>query len=394
MSFILVTTITWLFCIIAWRNNFRFGILPLCGSEKILVVFLAVISVLIELHKYKQIPYAVGIYTNGVAIFLSGIIINAACGIVFSYVWVDVVNLLRRIFAISIVVVCLLPASPAKEYYYESNLRHTGIFEDPNTFGLLCVIAILISLQYLVHVLAKPAGSRDSGIIKKIVTGAVVIYLVMLLAKSYSRGSWLSLIVAIIYGYTTDLRVVGVFSHVTNFVRSLSKSTKWKVIVLLTFFGLVYSCQSSGLWSRLATVCNPDDYSWSNRVRAWTLGIQMITDRPFTGFGWANAGVYYSGFYLPSYLIDHQAVYLNSFILLGITTGAMLPTVIAFYVIRVLRHRPKFRESNTDFSITRVAVCAISIGMLFDGGILIWISSIVFWVLLAMAEHEIELCII
>lgn len=358
-------------------NGFPFWLL-----EKLLFVGIGVAAAMSEAaSSSRAVSYLDVQHPNGLTVFVGGVCANLACNVLFRYAGARIVSVTCVLIFATLLVVCALPTAPSKLFYYGKDIRYTGVFSDPNTFGLLCSCALIITIREGAHayyiLVTRTATVRSVSLL---FFSALSLYFIVLIVRTYSRGAWLSLACTIIYcalnsygSFTCAVRAIAVPRK--SWVKGLAVLVPL-ALILASYF---YVC---GAFDRIATIGSVYDYSWTNRLRAWVLGFQMMIDRPLVGFGWTNAHVYYQGFYLPRFLIDHQAIHRNSVILLGIATGVALPALFGCYIARLLWLPPVGGVSLT----ARACVCVLAIGMLIEGGLFDWEFCFVFWTVAAIAE--------
>jgi O-antigen ligase len=233
-------------------------------------------------------------------------------------------------------------------FEYHGQRRWQGIWWNPNTFGLLMAVGVVLVVgrmmermnvegggKYPTSVLQHPATSVDHQTSKwRVRVGRVVLLAAagmmgVGLLKSYSRGAWLG--AALGLGYLA-YRAVQLPQYRESRLACFLRRNWAPVGVLLV------SVVVLGLWMRRDTenvparrvlsVANVNDFSWRNRVVAYEGGLQMMAARPWLGFGWGRTREVYEAFYMPANLDDGRAIDLNDYFRVGLILG--LPALACF----------------------------------------------------------------
>ena len=295
--------------------------------------------------------------------------------------------------------------------FYPHGVRWTGLWGDPNTYGMLMSSGVLLSVGLL---LADRSWKMENGesrclnsefrIQNKNGDSLNRLRLIVLLIAafmmgtglifSYSRGAWLGTTIGLLY------------------LASQYGKLKWRYVVM----GIGLLAVSVGMfWGR-----TPDNAPWyvkrmdfsrpsaQHRVAAWKAGFEMMRDHPF-GVGWNKAVDTYEKSYHPPE-DGAAALHTNDYFMLGTQIG--IPPLLCFILYVALRLglgkwladgrwklgvRKKaetvqqFRIQNLEFRIKlacRAAVIAMLVEFWFDGGLFKLATASVFWILLELGSLE------
>jgi O-antigen ligase len=278
--------------------------------------------------------------------------------------------------------------------------RWMGLWDDPNTYGTLMGVGILLasgliatSLKPRVHdsksefkiqSLLKPPHSFAA--INAILLTAIFMMTVGLV-MSYSRGAWLGTAIGVLY--------------LANAHKKFNLGFVLPVIFIVTIVVYLF-------WN-----ATPDSSSWyvkrmdfgrpsaQHRVAAWKAGLEMMQDHPF-GVGWNKTVETYQQHYSPPEY-GAAAICTNDYLMLGTQLG--IPALICFvaYVTLCFRNpKSDVRDLNLQtpgehaYPITldrilhstqvtcRAATLAMLVEFWFDGGLFKLPTASTFWILLEM----------
>lgn len=241
-------------------------------------------------------------------------------------------------------VLALFQPSWGVTYQYRSELRWKGIWEGPNTYGMMMSTGLILAIGALMQscigrntrrATHQPATeSGESYPIERVdiktVGGRLWPWICALsgaacglgLLKSYSRGAWLGTAAGVTYLVWRWVRWPGLGLRQPR--RWLRLNAAWLSVLAISSFII-------GYWlfrdtelrpvRRMYSVGNPDDFSWRNRAMTWPGALQMMADRPLLGFGWGRPGSVYDSWYAPLSATETGAFRLNDHFMLGTSAG-------------------------------------------------------------------------
>ena len=170
---------------------------------------------------------------------------------------------------------------------------------------------------------------KIAGIFLYLVSGLIVAFG---LFNSFSRGAWLSAAIGVIYLTCVLLKNQKEYSS--------GRSAFWNRRTGMQIVVVVFALTILGFWQfrfiewqparRVFSAANVNDFSWRNRIAAWTGAIQMMSDRPFFGFGWGKSEAAYNEKYRPPQIENGAAIQMNDYFMLGISAG--VPALVCFLV--------------------------------------------------------------
>jgi hypothetical protein len=229
-------------------------------------------------------------------------------------------------------------------YEYHHQFRWGGPWTNPNVFGLLMGCGLLLAIgagAWQLGVNMFRTTTRWKFLRKQNLAAGLCIFAAFLAGRGlfhgYSRGAWAATLGGLIYLIITTTRKnaknavngVGILHHLT--VRVLK--CKFTILTIglsagiMTSWKLAYLRQSVTL-DRIFSAVDVNDFSWRNRVTAWTGAWQIIAEHPWAGLGWNQPERLYSNYYLQLGVDNSAALQMNSYLLLGATLG--LPTLLCF----------------------------------------------------------------
>jgi O-antigen ligase len=327
---------------------------------------------------------------------------------------------------VGVLVVLLLGAvvwqpEAGHDFQYRGQTRWSGPWDNPNTFGMLMAVGVVLAVELLAQsrkskVQSLPSaecgGHRTSNTEPRTVRwgrwlraglfGAAAGGMGWGLIRSYSRGAWVGAAVGLAYlGY------------------QIGKAEKLKAEIrpgLLCWAGrrwvaLAVICASVGVlafWNfrhtdramarRAYSAANVNDFSWRNRVAAWEGSLQMLADKPWFGFGWNQPERVYDQYYRAAKVGEGMALQMNDYLILGMTLG--LPALVCFSVylwLGLVQGSPmanrKSQMAGGDWlkAACRAGTVVLLVGFWFDGGLFKLATGATFWILLElgrMGDHE------
>lgn len=359
----------------------------ICIGEKILIGAIAVSASFIEVAKKGEgytssdLPWAV-FNSTPLRVLCVGICVYIAVRLLCAYLDLKTINWLIKVAGLGALLVCFLPSLDGYPAYFQGQVRFEGVFGNPNTYALASVVGIFLSMSVWGERIGIGRAKKNGDYYLY----CSIVLVSILLLKSHSRGAWVALATAVIYGVTMN-ETADVVRDKICYICGKWKTIWGKLLIGILLGAAIASGWAYRLFARMLSVLNIDDFSWANRARAWDGCFAMLMDRPLNGFGWSEAASYYNGFYLPRSLVDWEAWDLNSYLFLGVVGGAILPYILICSVLRSLIRSNDMIGQRLVSSSLRLALCAISVGVLFNGGLMEWYLSIIFWVLLALTER-------
>ena len=303
---------------------------------------------------------------------------------------------------------CFLhPAIPHEYEYLNAVVRWTGLWVNPNIYGMLMGLGAILAAgqalrasRFRVQIWATEVQSPRSKAQSLFVglwflTGVVC---VTGLFRSYSRGAWAATGFGIVYliGQASGQRSAG------------SSWQAWLHRNWISMFAILLSVVVLNFWQfrftewkparRVFSIANINDFSWRNRVTAWDGAIRMMGNQPFFGYGWGEAECIYEEKYLPPQMENGMAIQMNDYFTIGISAG--VPALICFLVYVGMSLRQPRRHINTYQSnlnsglwaldwpknVCRAGAIELLVGFWFDGGLFKLATGPVFWALLELGR--------
>ncbi len=303
------------------------------------------------------------------------------------------------------------------EFFYRGQQRWTGPWDNPNLFGLLMGVGVVLAVgllgaSYRLRVAGLDAPrSRGWRISRLEILFPILLFASAALCgygliRSYSRGAWLGTAVGLgilIWNWAQRERIepAAAESGASNWSREKiapRQGMYWPWIILLLSLLVVSFWQfrhtEAPLARRVFSVGNLNDFSWRNRVAAWDGARRMMADRPMVGFGWGAAEKVYAEKYRAARLEESAAIQMNDYLMLGISAGTPALFGLVAYVLMIFRGvgivRPEASEplpSNSWLAYTCGAgALLLLIGFWFDGGLFKLPTAVVFWLLLELTR--------
>ena len=322
------------------------------------------------------------------------------------------------------------------EFSYRQTSRWTGPYSDPNSFGLLMGVGVVLSLALIGRQLVsgssgilslgnliKHPRQAEGGILqvlprlKTACLGAVAVLLMAGLVNSYSREAWLGTVVALAYlvfqaaRNKPSMASRSQVSCADNLAR-LPKSSELPPSArserfLLPVAIIAASFAVFAFWSfrhaesapvrRVFSVANASDFSWRNRIVTYVGSLQMMADRPWFGLGWNELGRVYDKLYRPSELAEdaHISVQSNAYFILAMTLGIPVTVCFLMYVGGCLIQRSGLEIAHTARyganhlpieTVCRAGAIVLLVGFWFDGGLFRLPTGATFWSLLELGR--------
>jgi len=273
-------------------------------------------------------------------------------------------------------------------FQYHGELRWSGIWDNPNFYGLLMGTGLVLATGIGIREWQK-TGRRE----RKILCVFLCLFAAILtgygLFKSYSRGAWLAFFAGLIY---TGVQAVKASRFSVWFRRNWLPLTLLAAsLFLLAFWQFRFSELRPA--QRVFSITNANDFSWRNRVTAWEGAVRMMVDRPLTGFGWGQAEADYGKKYCPPRLNGGAAIETNDYFMISISAGVPALFCFAAYLALSFRNKPTWlssvhRPPFSIFTTARAGSIVLLVGFWFDGGLFKLPVAIVFWTLMELSRLE------
>jgi O-antigen ligase len=234
-----------------------------------------------------------------------------------------------------------------QSFVYNSRMRWCGPWGNPNIFGLLMGVGLVLAVGCTVSScklqVLNPTGVRDWKVkIRKysciVFSLFAAIFLARGLLHSFSRGAWVATAIGLscllIVGFCfLDPKNIQSKSEIRLRISQLSENWLLLVMIAASVFVLVFWHFRQTKWHparRALSAVNPIDFSWRNRVSAWEGALQITAEHPWLGLGWNHTEPTYEYYYLSPRLTESAAIQMNDYLTLGATLG--IPALFCFLV--------------------------------------------------------------
>lgn len=350
---------------------------------------------LVLVHYASRYTTATG--STEAVLLLAGVWLASIWRVLASAVSLRFVGPLLGLMALGLAVVSLWDWPMFQIFFYREARRATGLWNNPNTYGLLAGTLGAFCLSRLLRLTAWCSRKRclaNSGP-EESERGSWFLLLPLVpalvgLVRSYSRGAWFGFFVAVMWCVWCNFAPV-LHSVLTDAVAgSILARRRWFKLRLLGLTLIVGGLLC--LWilkdfqnpvlRRVGTVANYNDRSWRNRVDAWIGAIEMMAARPIAGWGLNRVEVGYAREFKPAHLKETAAIQLNDYLTLG--AGMGLPALGLFLVLVVSRLRIAHQENNPNVAPLLVLI----VGCWFDGVLFRLSLSVPFWLLLLAGTRD------
>ena len=286
---------------------------------------------------------------------------------------------------IGLLLVATLWHPTPERFAYVGRERWTGPWSTPNTFGPLMAAGLVLACGLLVQ--SWQHRKRWLGRIGILTSLGGAVMLGHALLRSYSRGSWLAAgagLVFFAFCLTNKQQTSGSNqSQRSGWVRLFA----WPIAIILVSLAILVVLNFRGsdqaLLRRFASVANPNDFSWRNRVASWEGSLQIIADKPLLGHGWELPEKLHEQFYRPARMETGAAINLNDYLVTGASIGLLglgaLLIVIAQPIRRSLEQSHQSAEQPMQIAFTAV-VLIFAVAFWFDGGLSKLSTAALFWI--------------
>jgi hypothetical protein len=281
---------------------------------------------------------------------LAGIVVGKACAMCVNFSSsADEIKRSRAFHRLTVVltmivglltIAALYQPNSGPAYAYHDIRRWTGPWDNPNLFGLLmgtgAVLAAGLGLGRcgMEDGRSRMANKIWKGKFSKSLLILLCLTAVILLGRglyhSFSRGAWL--------GTAVGMAFLVAKSEIGHRKPEMFCHVSWIKQNRLPLFAIALSVFVVGFWQlrfsklqsaqRIASVANPNDFSWRNRLDAWQGAARMMIDKPLTGFGWGEAESIYAKLYCTTAPDESAAIEMNDYLMLGISGG--VPVMLCF----------------------------------------------------------------
>ncbi len=209
-------------------------------------------------------------------------------------------------------------------YFHDGYQRWDFGFATPNYAG--AALATLLPFAWALwgsggdftRVWTRYSIQRYAGTLTRATTVlriAIEFALIFSLGRTYSRGAFVAIIVAILVGWLS-----GVEKHVFWL---------WRVATAVTALAL------SGLLVRAAPSAAFADASVLNRGRLWSAACEMMANTPLTGWGAGESGRVYMNWYQDTDRLEGYSTTVNSYLDIGVNFGGWALWIIMFFIFSV-----------------------------------------------------------
>ena len=376
--------------------------------------------------------------STNVLVFLAGIVLGQFVEMLvpryaqvrFSFARVSLITLVMFLAVAS-----LAQNKWAFQFRYRDEIRTTGLWNNPNTYGLLMGIGLVLALAYLTqgtglvrrNQLGKPSDKdsdlqygerrRRISLGSVCVVGIATILLTTGLFHSFSRGAWLATLAGCAFVFSN--------AHMADRGKLTSwfelkgiaglawlRREKWLLIIAgCSIITLILTCQPymhHRLTRRATSVVNANDFSMRYRLIAYKGALQIMADHPITGVGWHRVGPRFEYFYAPSILAESRSIILNDYMTTGMALG--IPALICFIGLvwiswngfarahnglgsanwHLTNQKAGHHESRSKSWLEqayRGALIVLLIGFWFDGGLFKLVLAVPFWLFLELSNQ-------
>ena len=213
------------------------------------------------------------------------------------------------------------------KYYFDSHLRYSFGFDNPNEAA--CLLVMFLGLVYGVELVlsVRKEGSK----FEKIFIFMVSCIIWYCLCLTYSRGGFISAIgVSLLVGARW---VYHLFSRKV----SLSLFDSSKILALTLRIAIIaVSVLHTGFIKRMSVGYVMSDGSVQNRIDLWAGGLKMIYDSRGVGWGFRQGGHFFNQWYKPLHIDSSYLSFVNSYISILVDLGIVVFSGIVFLFMSLL----------------------------------------------------------
>jgi dipeptidyl aminopeptidase/acylaminoacyl peptidase len=323
------------------------------------------------------------------------------------------------LLALLLALVAVFHPDMGRTYRYREHVRWMGPYFNPNTFGLLMGMGLILAAGQLLGASAniehRTSNTEPRSVEPRLWHWSKIVFLATAavvcgigLVKSCSRGAWVGTFFGLAYlayaaiplfrtspqpspqGGEGELLSCG--SWCKRGARPLIPGAALLVCSLLVLGFWNFRHTEHQVARRVFSVGNPNDFSWRNRVTASVGALQMMGDRPLLGFGWNQVERTYADAYQPRTLSESSAISLNDYFVLGATVGLPALLCLLGYIGWKFAsgHRAYFCGEGMislmdwQMAVCRAAFVVLLLGFAVEKGIFYIALGAPFWILLEL----------
>lgn len=217
-------------------------------------------------------------------------------------------------------------------YQYRGVTRWKGLWDTPNTFGVLMAVGFVLATGLALRATALVSASGPTAQRQRTHWALVVVWLACAaatgagLVQSYSRGAWLGAALGLAWLGWGWLQTATESSSLTTISLRVARACApaWLLAAVaagvLAFWCLRHT--EAPLVRRAFTVGNVNDFSWRNRVATWPGTLEVMARKPLAGWGWGRSTSVFEQGHKPAALSEGAAVTLNNYLMVGMMLGA------------------------------------------------------------------------
>ena len=378
-----------------------------CDLCKMYLVAVAILVFAVGKSSLPESPnlqsFRLGIdQSTNVLVLLAGIVLSQMVAVILHRSEEEALWLRRTMvvfFILFFTAASLVHSDLPFEYKYHTQPRWSGLWVNPNTYGLFMGAGIVLVagcfFRNQVFSVQIPRNSERGAQSAKFRSWFETVFLLVAggmmafgLVKSYSRGAWAGAAAGVLYLAVQAIRGKPAFLASWVYRNLLILATMIISIGLLSFWHFKETERTVA--RRVFSVANANDFSWRNRLTAWEGSLQMMMERPWFGFGWNQSEPAYEQYYRPVQVPDGLAIETNDYLMLGTTLG--IPALVFFlaYISRSLLRKAECRRESADLdwwgTVCRAGTLVLLVGFWFDGGLFRMATATLFWVLLELGR--------
>ena len=338
--------------------------------------------------------------TENATILLAGIILGQIMELALSRGFKNPVRAEILVGFLGVLVISNFVHLPLQSSFrYHHLTRSTGIWINPNTFGILMGsgLVLLLGLWPQEHYPRRGIALR-AGRWFRPTRFAIVALLLFGLLHSFSRGAWVGALVGSVYLIVGRCKSAEPSTHFPLLSLGGIKGFLGRrklALAVTSVSGLVFLALSScdieqPIISRLHSVANASDFSWRNRVEAYRGALVMVADHPSFGVGWDSVLENFDQYYATANLLDPLSMILNDYFTISVSAG--IPALLLFLVFIVLSFRPadssRLPLQRTSFIPWDAALIVLLVGGWFDGVLFHLALAAPFWLFLELVHSN------